>query len=126
MRRALICLALPALVFVVMWVAPVQGKRNFAENLELLHIAQMIGRYEDPFTADELKQLLRAAPRIKQENPKLYKDRDRTERILMLYMVLEQIDEVQKKGEGLHKLTGKSRRAMARDYVERVYKVPAN
>lgn len=121
-KKLLIGLGLPALILVLLLAVPVQGKRSFLEKLELLNIAQMIGRYEKPFTAEELEQLLRAAPSIKEDNPKLYKDRERTERILMLYMVLEQIDQEQKKGRGLGRLKGKSRKQVARDYVRRVYK----
>lgn len=122
MKRYLICLGLLALIIALPPDAPVQGKRDFLEQLELLHIAYMIGQYEEPFTKDELEQLQRAAPDIKANNPKLYKDRDRTEKILILYMVLEEIAQADKNNSGLRNLVGKSRGELARNFVKRVYR----
>ena len=102
--------------------APVQGKKSILERLELLQIAYMISQYEAPFTLEELERLMRAAPSIKQDNPKLYKDQQRTEKILMLYMVLEELAQAQRQSAGPGRLVGKSRAQVARGFVDRVYR----
>ncbi len=114
-------------VFTVVMLLPPQGavegkKKSFFEQLELMHIAYVISKYQAPFTREELEELQRAMPSLKADNPKLYKDRERTEKILLLYMVLEEIKMVQNNGGGLKALVGKSRGQVARDYVTRVYK----
>ena len=115
-------LGLSMLVFLVPPDAPVQGKKSLAAQLELLQIAYMISQYEEPFTLEELEQLRRAMPEIRAENPKLYKDQDRTEKILILYMVLEELNEAQKSNNGFGRLVGKSRGEVARAFVKRIYK----
>ncbi len=113
-------------ITVVMLLPPrgaVEGKKKgFYEQLELMHIAYDISKYQAPFTREELEELQRAMPSLKADNPKLYKDQKRTEKILLLYMVLEEIKKVKNNGAGLETLVGKSRGQVARDYVKRVYK----
>ena len=121
-KQILTSLSLLALILLLPPDAPVQGKKSFLERLELLKIAYMISKYEDPFTLEELEQLMRAAPRIKEDNPKLYKDQKRTEKILMLYMVLEELAQVKKRSNGPGRMVGKSRAQVARDFVNRVYR----
>ena len=121
-KQILTSLSLLALILFLPPDAPVQGKKSFLERLELLQIAYMISQYEDPFTLEELEQLVRAAPSIKEDNPKLYKDQERTEKILMLYMVLEELAQVKKRSNGPGRMVGKSRAQVARDFVDRVYR----
>ena len=114
-------------VFTVVMLLPPQGavegkKKSLLEQLELLRIAYVISKYQAPFTREELEELQRAMPSLKADNPKLYKDPERTEKILLLYMVLEEIKKAQNNGGGLKALVGKSRGQVARDYVKRVYK----
>lgn len=119
-------LAALAVFTVVMLLPPREAlegkKKSLFEQLELMRIAYVIGKYQAPFTREELEELQRAMPSLKADNPKLYKDRKRTEKILLLYMVLEEIKKVQTNGAGLETLVGKSRGQVARDYVKRVYK----
>ncbi len=121
-KQILTSLSLLALILLLPPDAPVQGKKSLLERLELLQIAYMISQYEDPFTLEDLEHLMRAAPSIKKDNPKLYKDQERTEKILMLYMVLEELAQVGKQSNGPGRLVGKSRAQVARDFVDRVYR----
>lgn len=122
LKQILISLSLLALILLLPPDAPVQGKKSFLERLEMLQIAYMISQYEAPFTLEELEQLVRAAPSIKEDNPKLYKDQERTEKILMLYMVLEELAQAQRQSAGPGRLVGKSRAEVARGFVDRVYR----
>lgn len=122
LKQILTSLSLLALIFLLPPDAPVQGKKSFLERLEMLQIAYMISQYEAPFTLEELEQLVRAAPSIKEDNPKLYKDQERTEKILMLYMVLEELAQAQGQSAGPGRLVGKSRAEVARGFVDRVYR----
>lgn len=122
LKRILTSLSLLALIILLPPDAPVRGKKSFIERLEILQIAYMISQYEAPFTLEELEQLMRASPRIKEDNPKLYKDQRRTEKILMLYMVLEELARAQRQSAGPGRLVGKSRAEVARSFVDRVYR----
>lgn len=119
-KAILIASLLGLLVLAPMHTA-LSGKLGFLETLEMLWISHLISKFGEGFTEAELAQLKNAMPTIKEKNPKLYKDQEKTEKILMLYMVLEEITRLEKQGKPLNTLLGKSRGEVARQYVERVY-----
>ncbi len=101
----------------------VEAKKDLLKQLELINIALMLEQVNRPFKAAELEALRKGLPTVKEKNPKLYKDPRRTEKILLLYMILEEIGHAEKTGRGLKALVGKTRGALARDYVRRVFPV---
>ena len=119
--KAILTVSLLGLLVLAPLHTALSGKLGFFETLEMLWISHLISKFGEGFTEAELARLNNAMPTIKEKNPKLYKDQRKTERILMLYMVLDQITQLQKEGKPLETLVGKSRGEVAREYVERVY-----
>ena len=99
-----------------------QGKTDLLRGLQIARVALMLEQLDKPFTEKELGILKKALPTIKESNPKLYRDRKTTEKLLLLYMVLEEIAHAEKSGTGLKALAGKTRGQLAAQYVQRVYR----
>ena len=119
--KAILTVSLLGLLVLAPLHTALSGKLGFFETLEMLWISHIISKYGEGFTESELTRLNNAMPTIREKNPKLYKDQEKTERILMLFMVLDEIALLEKKGKPLETMLGKSRGEVARDYVERVY-----
>ncbi|MCZ6472841.1 MAG: hypothetical protein O6934_05320 [SAR324 cluster bacterium] len=98
------------------------AKLGFFEKLKMLWISYSIGKYTEPFTIAEIEELREAMPTIKTKNPKLYKDQKKTEKILLLFMVLEEITLLEEAGQPMDSLVGKTRGEVAQAFVQRVYR----
>jgi hypothetical protein len=96
-------------------------KKDWVRQLELLKIAALIEPHHRPFSEKELNEIRRAIPSIKADNPKLYKDPSRTRRILLLYMILDEIEHAARPNGKPASLVGKSPGELARRFVNRVY-----
>ena len=99
-----------------------EAKGDLLKKLQLLRVASLIEPTTRRFSAGELEELRRALPSVKVDNPKLYKDPRRTEKILLLYMILAEIEHAAQSERGAKSLAGKSPGLLARAYVDRVFK----
>ena len=75
-----------------------EAKKDRLKQLQLIQIALLLEPSTRPFKARDLATLRKAHPTVKADNPKLYKNPGRTEKILLLYMILEQIEHARQLG----------------------------
>lgn len=113
--------AAAALLFTLPPYFAAQAKKSLAEQLELLDLALLLDQHQHTLSAQELERLRQAIPSVKEDNPKLYKDPEKTERILLIYMILDEIERASSKDKQLSSLVGKSPGQLAHAFVERVY-----
>ncbi len=120
-KAVLICIAC-GLLLSMPAASALSSKLGFFEKLKMLWISYSIGKYTEPFTISEIEELREAMPTIKTKNPKLYKDQKKTEKILLLFMILEEITQLEDAGQPMDSLVGRTRGEVAQAYVQRVYK----